>query len=162
MPEKRTVIARLKESSAGRAIGKRAVTALNERERSQPPKPRPRARAWGLQGLRLFDRLSDDDRNFLEANGRVHTYRRRRCSALDDTGEDVWIVLEGGIKLCRVSILGQRLIEALLDPGDVFGRVTSGGETVAYEVQALERSRLIAFPRPQFERLLATPPRPSL
>jgi CRP/FNR family transcriptional regulator, cyclic AMP receptor protein len=154
----RPVLTRLKELEPVRALGRRAVIAMNEREKRRPPAPR-RAGAWALERLRLLDSIPEAELVALEKNVTVDSHPRRHTWLLSDAGSQVWVVLSGGVKLCRVSALGQRLVEALLEPGDVFGRVSpGGGEPVTYELQSLETTRIAALPRPEFEALLRRHP----
>jgi len=149
---------RIKESPPMRALGRRAVVVLNERERTRTrAKPR-RAGAWALERLRLLDVLPESELLSLEKESKIEVHGRRHTMLLSDDGSRVWVVLEGGIKLCRVSVLGQRVVEALLEAGDAFGRVSTGGQPASYEVQTLERSRIATLPRAQFEELLRRHP----
>ena len=94
----------------------------------------------------------------LVPDAEVRRLARRRPHLLDEADDRVWIVLEGGVKLCRVGLAGKRLVEAILEPGDVFGRISAGAERASYEVEALEASRIAALARGQFEPLLRRHP----
>mgnify|MGYP000916879659 CR=1 FL=1 len=152
------IVKRIKELPPVQALGRRAVAILNERERQRTaPRPR-RAGAWALERLRLLDTIPESELLAFERSSRVETYARRHTLLLSDDGSRVWIVLEGGVKLCRISMLGQRLVEALLEPGDPFGRLSNGGAPIRYVAETLEKSRIASLPRSSFEDLLRRHP----
>jgi CRP/FNR family cyclic AMP-dependent transcriptional regulator len=154
----KTLLTRIKELPPVRALGRRAVVALNEREKTRPAlAPRP-AGAWALEHLRLLARVPEAEILALEQETQVESHARRHSRLLEDAGAHVWLVLRGGVKLCRVGVLGQRMVEALLEPGDVFGRVAGTGEPVTYEIQSLETSRIARVRRASFEALLRRHP----
>lgn len=155
------LLTRLKATAPVRAIGRKLVAAKDARERDRAPgKPTfAPIGAWSLRRLSLLSVLPAADVAELHAKGAVLACARRAVTLLDEDDARVWIVLEGGVKLCRVGALGQRLVEALLDPGDVFGRVSPGRSGSSYEVQALEPTKLLSVPRPHFETLLQRHPK---
>jgi len=94
----------------------------------------------------------------LEPEAEVRALARRRSSLLDESDERIWVVLDGGAKLCRVGLAGKRLVEAILEPGDIFGRISAGADRAAYQVEALEPTRLAGLARARFEQLLRRHP----
>lgn len=157
-----TIGTRIKGSRPVRALGKRAVAALDERERKQSAEGRtPPARTkgvWALSQLGLLDVVPEPDLLALAPGARVRTLPRRQAALVDETDGRVWVVLDGGAKLSRIGAAGQRFVEAILGPGDVFGRISEGADRAAYEVQALEATRVVAVPRAGFEALLRRHP----
>lgn len=158
MNDKEGLLSRLKELPPVRALGRRAVVILNERERRTPRRGPRRAGAWALERLRLLDTIPETELSALEHDVSFERIARRTKRLLEDSGAHVWIVLSGGVKLCRVGLLGQRLVEALLAPGDVFGRVASGGTPISYEIEMLEHTHIATVPRGTFEALLRKHP----
>ena len=152
-----TLGSRIKGTAPVRALGRRAVAALDERERRAPPAARASG-AWALSRVRLLEAVPEAELMALVPDAELRRLARRRPHVLDEADERVWIVLEGGVKLCRVGLAGKRLVEAILEPGDVFGRISAGGERASYEVEALEASRIAALARGQFEPLLRRHP----
>jgi CRP/FNR family transcriptional regulator, cyclic AMP receptor protein len=152
-----TLGSRIKGTAPVRALGRRAVAALDERERRAPP-PARASGAWALSRVRLLEAVPEAELMALVPDAELRRLARRRPQLLDEADERVWIVLEGGVKLCRVGLAGKRLVEAILEPGDVFGRISAGGERASYEVEALEESRIAALARGQFEPLLRRHP----
>ncbi len=152
-----TLGSRIKGTAPVRALGRRAVAALDERERRAPPAARASG-AWALSRVRLLEAVPEAELMALVPDADVRRLARRRPHLLDEADGRVWIVLEGGVKLCRVGLAGKRLVEAILEPGDVFGRISAGAERASYEVEALEASRIAAVARGQFETLLRRHP----
>ena len=154
-----SVIGRIKELAPVRALGRRAVVVLNEREKKSGLPARKQSGAWALERLGLLSSVAEDEILALEREIAVETYAKRHTRLQNDSGEHVFIVLSGGVKLCRVGMLGQRLVEALLAPGDVFGRVSTGrSDSVTYEIETLEQSRIATLSRSSFEALLRRHP----
>lgn len=161
--EKKSILTRLKGSRPVRALAQRSVAVRNEREREREHGARagawrPPSGAWTLERMRLLERLPASEIAALARDAAVVVYARRSVKLIDDDASHVWFLLEGGLKICRASMLGQRLIEAILGPGDAFGRLSSVTQTAAYEVHALEASRVAAIPRDRFEALLRRHP----
>src|SRR6185295_15827933 len=94
--------------------------------------------AWALERLNLFQRLPAADLAALACEDRVLGHAKRATILLEEDDSLVWFVLQGGIKLCRLSAFGTRLIEAILLPGDPFGRISSARHGSIYEIQCLE------------------------
>jgi CRP-like cAMP-binding protein len=143
-----------------RAAGKHVVAALDARERANPRAPswhRPSG-AWALERVPLFEVVPRAEIATLASEARIYTYPKRWTALLAEDDALVWIVLDGGMKLCRASSGGRRFIEAILGPGDTFGRVSPSTESATYEIEALEPTRLAAFARPRFEALLRAHP----
>jgi CRP-like cAMP-binding protein len=134
---------------------------LDDRERraegaaSRALKP---AGAWALSHLRLLETVPERELLALDAGAEVRALGRRRSTLLDEAEARVWILLEGGAKLCRVGLAGKRLVEAILEPGDLFGRISAGPDRATYEVEALEPSRIAGLSRDRFEVLLRAHP----
>jgi hypothetical protein len=106
---------RIKGSAPLRALGRRAVAALDERERraeAQPAGARPGA--WALSRLRLLETVPEREFLALEPGADMRSLAKRRMSLLDESDARVWVVLEGGAKLCRLGLGGRRLVEAIL------------------------------------------------
>jgi CRP-like cAMP-binding protein len=152
--------ARLKGTAPVRALGRRAVAALDQRERAEGAAGRALrpGSAWALARLRLLETVPEAELLSLEPDADVRVLARRRSSVLDEADARVWVVLDGGAKLCRVGLAGKRLVEAILEPGDIFGRISTGGDPVSYEVEALEPTRIAGLSRARFEVLLRNHP----
>lgn len=155
MPEKPSFRDRVVSTKLVRALGKRAVLTLDAREQKNGGAPRHRpSGAWALEKLRFFELVPAAEIAEVAREARVFTHPKRGMRLLEDDDAMVWFVLEGGAKLCRVGPLGTRLIEAILEPGDAFGRISATGGGSVYELQCLEVTQLVAVPRARFEALL--------
>jgi hypothetical protein len=111
-------LTRVKNSGAVRVVSKRVVQRLDTHERRRPPSSRRRAVdiCWALQCLDLFSMVPTEAISALAGVSRLVVYKRRAITLLTEDDGAVLIVLEGAAKLCRVSVLGRRLIEAILAP----------------------------------------------
>lgn len=129
------------------------VDALDRRAEAKGAAPeQPAASRWALSGLDLFASIPRHELEALfGAAGPTVLETRSPVIVSDDA---VHIVLEGGIKLARVSAAGRQLIVGLLGPGDVFGRVTAARVDESYVLEALEPSSVAAIERAAFEQLL--------
>lgn len=133
---------------------RKLVDALERRQSaSGTSTARPQASTWALAGLDLFAGLPRDEIEALLGLGRHAEVEARTPIVVTDGA--VHIVLEGGVKLARVSVLGRQLIIGLLGPGDVFGRVTAADTDESYVLEALEPSRILAIDSAAFRDLLA-------
>jgi CRP-like cAMP-binding protein len=148
---------RFQGSAPVRALARRAVAVLDERERRAAP-ARSAAGAWALSRVRLLEAVPEGELLALEPEAEVRAIARRRSSLLDDSAARVWVVLDGGAKLCRLGMTGKRLVEAILEPGDLFGRISAGADRASYELVALEATRIAGLSRARFELLLRRHP----
>lgn len=149
----------IKQLPPVRALGRQLVSLLNRRERlTGRPTRRPERGVWALGGAQLFESAARPELEALVASAELRALSRRGSLLLDEQDTRVWIIVSGGIKLCRISSLGGRLVEAILAPGDLFGRLSTGGAPVALQVESLEASEIAGLPRAGFEALLRQHP----
>ncbi len=146
-----------------RALGRQLVTLLNRRERrTGRPTHEPKRGVWALGGANLWGGEARQELEALVSGAEIRTLGRRSSLLLEEDDTRVWVIVSGGIKLCRMSALGGRLVEAILQPGDMFGRLSTGGAPTALEVESLEASELAGLPRAGFEALLRQHPELAL
>lgn len=159
--KKLPVFKRIIATAPVRAIGRHAVAALEAREQANPKTAswRKPSGAWALERLPLFEVVPPIEVAALVHEARVYTYPKRGTTLLADDDAHVWIVVDGAVKLCRGGGSGRRFIEAILGPGDAFGRIASSTEGATYEVESLEPARVAAIARPRFEALLRAHPK---
>jgi len=143
-----------------RAIGKRAVLRLDARERvSGTPSIGPTRRSvWAVSRLRLLDEVPETQIEGLSRAVQITSFPKRHVVLLEEDLGRVWVVLSGSVKLSRLGALGRRFVEAIVEPGDVFGRLSTVGAATSYEAQMLEPARIAAVPRATFEELLRQHP----
>ncbi|MDH4225772.1 MAG: Crp/Fnr family transcriptional regulator [Deltaproteobacteria bacterium] len=108
---------------------------------------------WYLLNLDLFQAVPPEEIQSLADATEVLPIHRRESVLLDDASGCVHVVASGCLKLSRTSFLGRRLMDGVLNPGDVFGRI-SGADGTAYTVEALEDTRLLHISRDQFNGLI--------
>lgn len=157
MADDDSLLVKMKGLPAVRALGRREVKRRLAKEREQGVKVPEPASAWALSGVALWERLPGDEAERLRRGMRVREYDTRDTALLCDEDGMVWVVLSGGVKLCRIGALGRRLVEAFLEPGDLFGRLAeSGGDD--YEVQALQPSSIASVAREDLAALLSRHP----
>jgi CRP/FNR family cyclic AMP-dependent transcriptional regulator len=154
------IIEKLVGTAPVRAIGKRAVARLDARERTtgRPSLSAPNRSVWALSRLRLLQAVPEGQVERLSRAVQVVAFPRRHVVLLEEDVDRVWLVLGGGVKLSRVGALGRRFVEAIVEPGDVFGRLSTAGSPTTYEAQMLEPTRIAAIPRTAFEELLRAHP----
>jgi CRP-like cAMP-binding protein len=124
----------------------------------QLPRRRPPGKYWALQRTKLFDRVSRERIEAIADASNVVVLARRKLLDLDAMDPRVYVLLEGSAKLCRVGLMGRKLIEAILEPGDLFGRVAATGEEETAFLETLEKSRVLGIPRGRFTELMAEQP----
>ena len=153
----------LKQLPPVRALGRQLVGLLNRREeRTGRPTRQPQRGVWALGGTRLFDGVAKTTLEDLVHGAERRELSKRSSLLLEEQGTRVWVLVSGGIKLCRTSSLGGRLVEAILAPGDLFGRLSTGGIPTPLEVESLEASELAGLHRAAFAKLLSQHPELAL
>jgi CRP/FNR family transcriptional regulator len=77
----------------------------------------------------------------------------------DDPGIGFYIVMQGKVKIYKTSLDGKEQILHIYGPGNPFGEVpVFSGHRFPANAQALEKSRLLFFPRSEFISLIAENP----
>jgi len=137
------------------------VSRLDEKEREGAPPPtlsgREATRLWYLRRVDLFRHFPAERIEELAGETELRNLARRESWLVADDDDRVYMVADGGIKLCRVSALGRRLVEGILDPGDVFGTLSRVAGR-SYHVEALDRAVLVSVDRGSLLKLLSVEP----
>jgi CRP-like cAMP-binding protein len=125
----------------------------------------PPAREEGLfrsaRRCTLFASLPMKDLRTIVARG----YERRldkRATAFrqGDRADTVYLLLQGRLKLLITGPSGRLIVLAFVGPGEAFGYIAPMAETAhVYTAQALEDSRVIAWPAKVFEDVVGRYPR---
>jgi CRP-like cAMP-binding protein len=114
---------------------------------------------WYLERLDLFERVPRPELAALRDGALVREFPRRARVTLDDPGESVYLIAEGAAKLCHTGFLGRRIIEAILQPGDVFGRITLEGRAQSPCIlETIDETRVLFVPRSTFTALMRSCP----
>jgi CRP/FNR family transcriptional regulator, cyclic AMP receptor protein len=136
------------------------VERMAKRERRHPESaPRVRSATWSyIRGLRLFDVIPRDRIEAVVEKVRILEYPRRHQVMLVDRSEEVYVVAGGLVKLCRADRLGRRLIEGILEPGDLFGTVATPRDPAEYFLDVVDDTRILAVERAAFLELIGAIP----
>jgi CRP/FNR family transcriptional regulator, dissimilatory nitrate respiration regulator len=108
----------------------------------------------------LFNGLSEDQLHQLEQIGREVAMARNETIFLEgDKGAGFYIVVSGKVKVFKVSAEGKEQILHIYGPGQPIGEVpVFAGHNFPANAQAVEKSRLLFFPRQAFVDLITAHP----
>src|SRR5262244_3951838 len=109
----------------------------------------------------LFGALSDADRATIAARmRRVQFTPDQMIFARGDPGRDIYLVLEGRIRLSILSSDGRELSFAHAGPGSIFGEIATldGGERTA-GATAISRVKAMALPQRAMLELIENNPK---
>lgn len=109
-----------------------------------------------IRRVPLFETLSDDEFNSLEHVFVVRSYRKNQVIFLEeDTGNYMYVVLGGKVKVTKSSPGGKETILAIHRPGDFFGEMALlDGKTSPATVSAMEDCRIISISSTDFHHML--------
>ncbi len=113
---------------------------------------------WYLQNLELFQSLPKEACFRLYQSSKQASYKRRQCIVLDDNVQWIHVVTHGSFKLIRVSPHGRKLIEGILEVGDVLGRFTQASNPQHHILETLENTTLTSIKSALFREVLHTHP----
>jgi CRP/FNR family transcriptional regulator, dissimilatory nitrate respiration regulator len=108
----------------------------------------------------LFSGLSREDLNQIGGIAQQRDYKRGQAIFWDgDPGIGFYVVANGKVKIYKTSADGKEQILHIYGPGHPFGEVpVFSGNRFPANAQALEKSRLLFFPRKDFIQLIAGQP----
>lgn len=109
-----------------------------------------------IKSIPLFSELSDKE---LEKVNQVASRQRYHKDNLilieEEVGSTMFIILEGRVKISRISDDGREVILSILSDGDFFGEMSLlDGNTRSANVTAIEESELLVIRREEFLQLL--------
>lgn len=112
----------------------------------------------------LFGGLEQDQLAHVLRITQVREFSRLESIFMEgDPGEGFFVVAHGKIKIYKVSAEGKEQILHIYGPGHPIGEVpVFSGSRFPANAQAIEKSRLLYFPRPDFVELIATHPSVAL
>lgn len=113
-----------------------------------------------LASVPMFARLKPADRQSLAAVAVAVDYARgEEIFAEGDAPRSLHVVLEGHVKIAKLTPAGREVILEIFGPGDPLGAVAVyEGREFPASARALEPTRCIRIPRDAFFRLLAERP----
>jgi CRP/FNR family transcriptional regulator, dissimilatory nitrate respiration regulator len=108
----------------------------------------------------LFSGLSREDLSQIGGIAQQRDYKRGQAIFWDgDPGIGFYVVANGKVKIYKTSADGKEQILHIYGPGHPFGEVpVFSGNRFPANAQALEKSRLLFFPRKDFIQLIAGQP----
>jgi CRP-like cAMP-binding protein len=108
----------------------------------------------------FLSRLDGADRAVLAARWAVRNYKRdEMIIAHDESGRDVFFVLEGRARATLFSESGRVVAYRDIEPGDIFGELAAiDGKVRSASVVALEPLRAARLPEATFREMVATRP----
>ncbi len=113
---------------------------------------------WHLKNCNLFQQLSPEEFEKLEAPSRSRTYPAHTPIYLPDQKLDsIFLVAEGLVKVSNLSSDGKESILAFLEPGEVFGELALVDIKEQFElVEAVERTTVVMIPANILRQLLSS------
>lgn len=108
----------------------------------------------------LFSGLSDEELDKVVAIATVKTFARGESIFFEgDDGDGFYMVLDGRVKIFKMSLDGKEQILHIFGPGEPFGEVpVFHGQPFPANALALIKSRLLFFPRREFVTLVTGNP----
>lgn len=111
--------------------------------------------SWYLTNLCLFDNLPGELLKPLLERAVLGDYPARRSVPYAESSDRVQVLTEGAAKLCRKGMFGRKIIECIMEPGDVFGRISiESRRGTRYVVETLEPTRIFSLERGPFTDLI--------
>ncbi len=109
-----------------------------------------------IRRVPLFATLSEEEFKTLEHVFQVKTYRKNQVIFLEEeTGNYMYIVLAGKVKVTKATSGGKETILAIHQPGDFFGEMALlDGKTSPATVSAIEDCRIATIYHSDFQRLM--------
>ena len=109
-----------------------------------------------LRNIPLFSELNDRD---LERVTQVATRQKYLKDNLilieEEVGSSMFVILEGRVKISRISDDGREVILSILSDGDFFGEMSLlDGHTRSANVTAIEEAELLVIRREEFLQML--------
>lgn len=117
-----------------------------------------------LRLVPIFSELDDEIIEKLVSLGRIKEYDKDAIIFLEnETGNAMFIIIEGKVKVSRVSDDGREVILSILDEADFFGEMALlDGQARSANIIAIEKSKLFIIQRKDFIDLLAQHPNVSV
>lgn len=115
---------------------------------------------WHINTFRLFEGLSDEDKNTL-ASMLTEESVDKKCLIYTEGDKDkfVYILKEGKVKITKLSESGKELTVDILGAGDIFGELSIAGEDErTTSAEAMENSYICKVSGDDFAKFLTERP----
>lgn len=109
-----------------------------------------------LKNIPLFSELSEKDlEKVLQVANRQRYHKENLILIEEEVGSSMFVILEGRVKISRISDDGREVILAILSEGDFFGEMSLlDGHTRSANVTAIDDSELLVIRREEFLQML--------
>jgi len=109
-----------------------------------------------LKYIPLFSELSDDDLREISNLAVRQVYKKDNMILIEEEiGSTMFIILEGRVKISRISDDGREVILSILSEGDFFGEMSIlDGQNRSANVVTLEDSKIMVIRREDFLQML--------
>ena len=109
-----------------------------------------------FKNIPLFSELSDKDLEKIIQVASKQKYHKDNLILLEEeVGSTMFIILNGRVKISRISDDGREVILSILSDGDFFGEMSLlDGHTRSANVTAIEESELMVIRREEFLQML--------
>jgi len=110
-----------------------------------------------MSDLWLFESLNPEEKQHIQALFRRPVYEKGEFLFLEgEPAQTIFVVVEGRVKLYKTSDDGKEIVFGFLTPHSLFGDETLFNDSIrTMSAQALERTRLCACYKTDFEALVA-------
>jgi len=117
-----------------------------------------------LKKVTLFNSLKEKELEKIANLSSLHKYKKDNIILMEaETGNSLFIINKGSVKISRVSDEGKEVILTILKEGDFFGEMSLlNGKTRSANVTAIEDSELLMLRREDFFNLLHSHPELSI
>jgi CRP-like cAMP-binding protein len=115
---------------------------------------------WYLKKCDLFERLSRDEVQGLEARSQSRKYPRSSLVYLPaDASDSVFLLATGRVKIYHLTADGKQAVLAIIDPGELFGELAVFIPHAREEfAETMESSVIVRIPRAEVQRLIEKHP----
>jgi CRP-like cAMP-binding protein len=109
-----------------------------------------------LKAIPLFSELSDSDLREIERVSVRQVFKKDNMVLIEEeVGSTMFIILDGRVKISRISDEGREVILSILSEGDFFGEMSIlDGQTRSANVVTLEDAKILIIRREDFLQML--------
>jgi len=109
-----------------------------------------------LKSIPLFSELSDKDLERIVNVANKQRYHKENLILIEEeVGSSMFVILDGRVKISRISDDGREVILSILSEGDFFGEMSLlDGQTRSANVTAIDNSELLVIRREEFLQML--------
>ena len=117
-----------------------------------------------LKLVPLFSSLNDEELDAINRHSFTNKYPKNNIILVEnETGDTLYIILKGKVKVIKISESGEEIILAILNDGEFFGDMSlMDGKPRSATVVSIEDSELLLIKRNDFENVIEKNPRIAL